>query len=461
MKGDPDFLTLCADPEWRIRHLYFVIDKEGREVPFAPWPEQLKLLDRLWNRNIILKARQRGFCLEPSTRVLTADLRWVPISEIGVGQEVIAVDEDVLGGKGPSRKMRTAVVQATKATRQDAYRITFDDGRSVICSGEHRWLSKNVGPEADWRSIKHSNKKKLRVGTSVRWITKPWCEPSVEDGWFGGMLDGEGCLANGNRSGGQINVCQRRGPVWFRLIRYVQGAGFNYRIEDDGAVRPSKFGRGSVPKICVSRLDQIFRLIGQTRPTRFLGKRFWEGKGLPGYRSGIGWSKIVSIEPLGPRKLIDLQTSTGTFIAEGFVSHNSTLIQLVMLDTCLFNPNVAGAVIAQDKDKAAAIFRTKFKFAYDRLPEPIKAGNKLLKDSETTLHLANGSTVEVTASARSGTLQWLHVSEFGKICAKYPEKAREIVSGSLPAVDQNGVICIESTAEGQDGAFHRRSIRTA
>jgi hypothetical protein len=67
--------------------------------------------------------------------------------------------------------------------------------------------------------------------------------------------------------------------------------------------------------------------------------------------------------------------------------------------------------------------------------------------------------VEVTASARSGTLQWLHISEFGKICAKYPEKAREIVSGSLPAVDQLGVVCIESTAEGQEGAFYEMCQR--
>ena len=40
-------------------------------------------------------------------------------------------------------------------------------------------------------------------------------------------------------------------------------------------------------------------------------------------------------------------------------------------------------------------------------------------------------------SARSGTLQRLHVSEFGKICAQYPKKAREIVTGAFPAVGKN------------------------
>ena len=56
-------------------------------------------------------------------------------------------------------------------------------------------------------------------------------------------------------------------------------------------------------------------------------------------------------------------------------------------------------------------------------------------------------------SLRSGTLQYLHVSEYGKICAKFPDKAREVRTGALNTVDKNGIVFIESTAEGQDGHF--------
>lgn len=137
----------------------------------------------------------------------------------------------------------------------------------------------------------------------------------------------------------------------------------------------------------------------------------------------------------------------------------STLIQLVMLDTCLFNSNIEASVIAQDMKAATGIFRGKIKFAYDNLPEVVRAMIPLTKDNETELHLANGSILDVSTSARSGTKQWLHVSEFGKICARTPLKADEIVTGSLPAVSSNGIICIESTAEGQDGAFHDMAQR--
>lgn len=137
----------------------------------------------------------------------------------------------------------------------------------------------------------------------------------------------------------------------------------------------------------------------------------------------------------------------------------STAIQLLELDTCTFNPNVQAAIIAQDKDAATGIFRNKIRFAYDRLPPLVKQMNPLVRNSASELILANGSSLKVATSARGGTLQWLHVSEFGKICAKYPEKANEIVTGSLPAVDRNGIVCIESTAEGQEGEFYLMSER--
>jgi hypothetical protein len=60
---------------------------------------------------------------------------------------------------------------------------------------------------------------------------------------------------------------------------------------------------------------------------------------------------------------------------------------------------------------------------------------------------------------RGGTLHFLHVSEFGKICARFPHRAREIVTGSLPAVTGSGIVMIESTAEGRDGAFYEMTMR--
>ena len=444
-----------ADPWWRIQHLYRIVDDEGRESPFVPRTEQKNLYDNLWHKNLILKSRQLGFCLAPSTPVLTADLRWVPIADLTPGTEIVAVDEHPPGGRGAARKMRTAVVQGVVRVHRPAFRITFDDGRDVVCTDQHPWLARNSRCLLGWYKI-DGGKARLRPGTQVRWVTKPWGEPTLEDAWFSGMLDGEGSFAKARTSGASVNVSQRKGPVWDRLRAYGLTSGYTPRIESDEKkpIRSSKFGRVPVPKLCFTRMDEVFRLIGQTRPTRFTGIRFWEGKELPGKRNGdVGWSTIVSIEPLGEMDLIDLQTSTGTYIANGFVSHNTTFTDLLYLDQVLWAPNQNALIIAHTLDDATKIFRNKILGTYERMPQALKDMAPLRNDKGNELVFKNGSSIAVSVSGRGGTLQFLHVSEAGKIARRFPEKMREIVTGSFEAT-QKGIIIVESTAEGADGWFY-------
>jgi len=134
----------------------------------------------------------------------------------------------------------------------------------------------------------------------------------------------------------------------------------------------------------------------------------------------------------------------------------TTLIAIYFLDCCLFRADVRAGMIAQDKEAAEKIFRDKVKFAYDNLPPALKTAMPLQRDSASELLFAhNNSSIKVATSMRSGTLQYLHISEFGKICARSPEKAKEVITGSIPTVPSNGVIFIESTAEGRDGSFFK------
>ncbi len=132
----------------------------------------------------------------------------------------------------------------------------------------------------------------------------------------------------------------------------------------------------------------------------------------------------------------------------------TTLCCLIYLDACIFQPNTRAGVIAHKLDDSKVIFRDKIKFPYDNLDEGIRALVATKQDSADTLTLANNSSIRVSTSMRSGTLQYLHISEFGKICSQYPEKAREIVTGALNTVEAGQFVVIESTAEGQEGKFY-------
>lgn len=134
----------------------------------------------------------------------------------------------------------------------------------------------------------------------------------------------------------------------------------------------------------------------------------------------------------------------------------TTLIAIIWLDHVLFNAAQYCGMIAQNKEAAENIFNDKIILAYNNLPETLKAAFPLRRCSKSEVEFAhNGSKIRVATSVRSGTLDRLHVSEFGKISARDPAKAKEIITGSFPAVPTNGIIVVESTAEGREGEFFK------
>ena len=134
----------------------------------------------------------------------------------------------------------------------------------------------------------------------------------------------------------------------------------------------------------------------------------------------------------------------------------TTLIANLWLDTALFSKEpVRCGIIAHSREDAEVIFRDKVKFAYEHLHPSLQGSMPLKRDSASELLFAhNGASVRVATSMRSGTIHRLHISEFGKICAKYPDKAKEVVTGSIPTVPKSGICVIEATAEGTDGKFY-------
>lgn len=444
----------------RISNLYRIKGKlDGDFGAFKLNEEQDYFLKNRTGHDSILKSRQAGFCLDPETKILTADLRWICIKDAYPGLEIIAVDEEHEKGRGKSRYMRTAKVQGIAIVYRKAFKISFDDGRQVICTEQHPWLSKKKNDDWDWRSIEckrdrfgKRTKKKLQVGDFVKWITKPWGPSTYEDGWFGGILDGEGSMSkNSAKKSPGITVHQRKGLVWDRMRQYAESRGYTYGIEKDekNPIRKNKFGKVPVPNLRFTRSEELFRLIGQTRPSRFIDRRFWEGRWLPGRRNkGVGYSKIVSIEPLEFQSMIDLQTSTGTYIAEGFVSHNTTLMCLYAYDRALWDGWVTG-IMSHIKERTQKIFEIVsnandwFKRDWGKLyslTEETSSANQLS-------FLENKGSVMVSYDFQSLTMKFLHISE-----AAFIDDDR--IENSLQSVPENGEVCLESTANGCGGFFY-------
>lgn len=141
----------------------------------------------------------------------------------------------------------------------------------------------------------------------------------------------------------------------------------------------------------------------------------------------------------------------------------TTFIDIWILDEILFNTNREAMVIAHTVKDATEIFDRKIDYAIRNMSEEVKAAAfKLRQNSAKKIQVVidygpeEGSTssIQVSNSGRSGTYFYVHISEFAKLCAAYPQRAMEVETGTFPAVPFEGSIFIESTAEGMAGRFY-------
>jgi hypothetical protein len=127
------------------------------------------------------------------------------------------------------------------------------------------------------------------------------------------------------------------------------------------------------------------------------------------------------------------------------------------LDTALFRHGVVCGLVFHKKEEATKAFVHKVMYAYDRLPGWLRADIPVVKrDATGEVEFSNGSRIEVSTSHRGGTLQFLHISEYGPMVAMYPARAEEVSSGALNTLAPDTIVTIESTAMGAWGDFYDR-----
>jgi len=284
------------------------------------------------------------FCLAPETLVCTSAMEWKKIGDVVEGEELVGFDEDLRpadGQRGNSRsKMQPSTVVATHRRIRDCYRITLEDGTSIISSAQHGWVVTGTtrgsliepgGPECGygmntrrWLTTERIAERPDRLPRMVRWAT-PWSDPPPtlqrEAAYLAGILDGEGWIHDG-----QLAVAQNPGAVLDEIKRCCSVLG--YPITSD-RIQSSK---GDCRTFRFAGYETALRVLSQCGPVRFSDR--W-GEVWVGRRAGGRYTKpvqVVSVEHLGEMETVALTTSTKTFVAEGFLSHNSPLDGLATIE---------------------------------------------------------------------------------------------------------------------------------
>lgn len=133
----------------------------------------------------------------------------------------------------------------------------------------------------------------------------------------------------------------------------------------------------------------------------------------------------------------------------------TTFFAILYFDQILFSKNKTAGIIAHKQESLKKIFQDKIKFSWDNMhPWIRKYIGEPDVDNANELRFPNGSSIFVSMSTRSGTINFLHISEFAYVCQKFPEKAEEIVTGAINSVDAGQFVSIESTSAGREGYFY-------
>lgn len=140
------------------------------------------------------------YCLHPDTLVLLANGHSKQIKDISIGESIIGVDKHSVIKSWGHRYATTQVLAKIKTNKQ-AYKVTLENGTSVICSADHRWLT-----DRGWKfTIAHKNRPFLTKNNFIRGIGSAIETPKITDdyrlGYLSGMITGDGAMGIYDYSG--------------------------------------------------------------------------------------------------------------------------------------------------------------------------------------------------------------------------------------------------------------------
>ena len=284
------------------------------------------------------------YCLTPDALILMEDLSWKPLGEISEGDCLFAFDEDN-EGRHKHRQYRTGVVTHLHRDIQNVYRVRLENGDHVDTTADHKWLVRDRGSRMKWMKTKDlwCNGKRLNgnnktgphwgeISTTVCKIIKVvYHDESNDSGWLAGMIDADGHLCQQNifekdgsvRYGFRIGVAQSEHypKICSRLRDLItkftdNGKYCTQRMDGRQGNMKSNY-RTYQYLVTGSNIEKV-QFLQRVRPIK--SDKFDVNK-LGSVKSQYD-TKVKSVEYLGKREIVVMETSTHTFIANGYGMHN-------------------------------------------------------------------------------------------------------------------------------------------
>lgn len=271
----------------------------------------------LWAVNPMLPdaldvGRAWGFCVGHKQKILTKDLLWVEARDIHPGDQLLGFDESPVGNR---RYYRPATVLSTGVEMIPSVEIEMEDGRILLASEDHPWLATGFSASGHPRQHRWVRSKELcsqRVPMLLPLLAPVQDRVETWDaGFLGGAFDGEGSIV---LSKGGIRFSQNENHLMAEVKAALHRMGFEF----------TQYGRGGIAckQIYINGgLRNVMRFMMSCRPPRLLHK--WSNKNLVASLYNLSKVEVKSIRHIGAYPCATIMTDTGTYICDGFGSHNT------------------------------------------------------------------------------------------------------------------------------------------
>lgn len=251
----------------------------------------------------------RASCLASDHKVLTADLRYVTLRDLRVGDTLVSFDEEIAPGS-KRRNFKQGVVHALRFENRETFDVLLASGKTFRVTGDHLWLTRvPVGGNTRW-----TRTDELQVGASVPRLFDEWVQAQTfEAGWLAGLYDGEGCLYASPGECMALTLSQKEGRVLQRAreaLDSVLGLNSYAHCAQTRDVWQLRLTGGK---------RNVARVLGSLRPTRLLAKFH---PAMLGTVRTQEYDQVVSVTPAGFHEIALIDVDAATMIVEGYPHHN-------------------------------------------------------------------------------------------------------------------------------------------
>ena len=343
-------------------------------------------------------------CLTPDSLILMKDFTWKQLGDIKVGEEVFAIDEEII--YKTSRRYRIGKVISVERDIQDVYEVELENGDKIKTTANHKWLTRDkISSAYKWCETQNmwingvNLHGKHKSGPHTNHITTTVCKPfqvvlqdmSYESGWIAGMIDADG------------HVCQQKIKNPDGTLRYGFRVGIaqceKYMdICDKIKILLEKFtGNKKTCRQTMESCDRrgIFKKQHQAWQFLITGTNVEKLQFLMRVRpfkiqkvdiEKLGKlksqydTKVKSITYLGKMEIVAMETDTHTYIANGYAMHNCNRFKADHLEG--YRENLIAKIGQQKFDllKVKVASTSKMTdFEYEQLIKYYKALNKKLR----------------------------------------------------------------------------------